>query len=266
MFRLTREVRFSVNPEEAGDPAPSSPPTNGFAGYPSLLGIGHFFTLEVTLLGAPAPETGCLVNIKAIDQKVREIVVPLVTAFVHRHRLAGGGVLIGCIYERLKDAWPGNQLHHLRLSLSPFLTLSLFSQEFPMTRLSQKFEFSASHRLHNPAMSDDENQKLFGKCNNAHGHGHNYVLQVTVAGSPDSTGHIIDIPKFEQIVGQTVIDPFDHRYLNLEIPEFSDLIPTVENIAMVIYRMLKPKIEATKVKLAGITLWETTKTWCEYME
>lgn len=264
MFRLTREVRFSVNPEEAGEPA--SPPNNGFAGYPSLLGIGHFFTLEVTLLGEPARETGCVVNIKEIDQKVREIVVPLVTAFVRRGRLAGGGILIGCIFERIKDAWPGSEVHHLRLGLSPFLTLSLFSQEFPMVRLSQKFEFSASHRLHNPAMSEEQNQSLFGKCNNAHGHGHNYVLQVTVAGKPDDTGHLIDIPKFEKIVAETVIEPFDHRYLNVEIPEFSDLIPTVENIAMVIYRMLKPKIEAAKVKLAGVTLWETTKTWCEYME
>jgi 6-pyruvoyltetrahydropterin/6-carboxytetrahydropterin synthase len=264
MFRLTREVRFSVNPEEAGELSGS--PTNGFAGYPSLLGIGHFFMLEVTLVGEPAPETGCVVNIKLIDQKVREIVVPIVTAFVRRGRLAGGGALIGRIFDALKDTWPGTTLHHLRLALSPFLTLSLFSQEFPMTRLSQKFEFSASHRLHNPALSDEENRNLFGKCNNAHGHGHNYVLQVTVAGTPDSNGFIIDIPKFEQIVAQTVVEPFDHRYLNVEIPEFSDLIPTVENIAMVIYRMLKPRIEAAKVKLAGVTLWETTKTWCEYME
>jgi 6-pyruvoyltetrahydropterin/6-carboxytetrahydropterin synthase len=135
-----------------------------------------------------------------------------------------------------------------------------------MTRLSQKFEFSASHRLHNPALTQDENRELFGKCNNEYGHGHNYVLQVTIAGTPDSNGFLMDIPKLEHLVSETVIDPFDHRYLNVEIPEFSDLIPTVENIAMVIYRMLKPKIEAAKVKLAGVTLWETTKTWCEYME
>lgn len=135
-----------------------------------------------------------------------------------------------------------------------------------MIRLSQKFEFSASHRLHNPTLSDEKNQSLFGKCNNPHGHGHNYVLQVTVAGLPDNSGHLIDIPKFEQVVASTVVEPFDHRYLNLEIPEFSELIPTVENIAMVIFRLLKPKIEAMRVKLAGVTLWETTKTWCEYME
>jgi 6-pyruvoyltetrahydropterin/6-carboxytetrahydropterin synthase len=175
-------------------------------------------------------------------------------------------MLIAGIFEQLKNAWPGSELHRLRLALSPFLTLTLFAVEFPMIRLSQKFEFSASHRLHNPTLSGEQNQSLFGKCNNPHGHGHNYVLQVTVAGLPYSSGHLIDIPQFERVVASTVVEPFDHRYLNLEIPEFSELIPTVENIAMVIFHMLKPKLEAMRVKLAGVTLWETTKTWCEYME
>jgi 6-pyruvoyltetrahydropterin/6-carboxytetrahydropterin synthase len=240
MFRLTREVRFGVNAEDDGQL--SRPPANGFAGYPTLTGIGHYFTLEVTLVGEPAAESGCVQNIKVIDEKVREIAVPLTMAFLRRGATTGGAMLISGIFERLRDAWPGSELHHLRLALSPFLTLTVFSQEFPMVRVSQKFEFSASHRLHNSSLSDEENQTLFGKCNNPHGHGHNYVLQVTVAGMPDCTGHVIDIPKF------------------------SDLIPTVENIAMVIFRMLKPKLEALKVKLAGVTLWETTKTWCEYLE
>jgi 6-pyruvoyltetrahydropterin/6-carboxytetrahydropterin synthase len=264
MFRLTREVRFCVNPQDDGQLAVA--PTNSFAGYPSLLGLGYYLTLEVTLVGEPSPQTGCVQNIKHIDQAVREIVVPLVTAYVHRGRPTGDAMLLTGIYDRLKNAWPPSELHHLRLALSPYLTLSFFAREFPMIRLSQKFEFSASHRLHNPALADEENQKLFGKCNNPHGHGHNYVLQVTLAGKPDKNGFIMDIPRFEQIVASTVIEPLDHRYLNVEIPEFSDLIPTVENIAMVIYRMLKPKFDSTQVKLAGVTLWETTKTWCEYME
>lgn len=264
MFRLTREVRFCVNPEEDGQLG--RPPTNGFAGYPSLLGIGHYFALEVTLVGEPAAGSGFVQDIKRIDQKVRQTVVPMAAAFVRRGRLAGGGMLIGGIFEQLKIVWPGSELHHLRLALSPFLTLTLFAREFPMIRLSQKFEFSASHRLHNPALSDEENQAIFGKCNNPHGHGHNYVLQVTLAGMPDCNGHLTDIPQFEQVVASTVIEPFDHRYLNLEVARFSELIPTVENIAMVIFQMLKPKIEAMGVKLAGVTLWETSKTWCEYME
>jgi 6-pyruvoyltetrahydropterin/6-carboxytetrahydropterin synthase len=264
MFRLTREVRFGVNPEE--DCQLATPPTNSFAGYPSLLGIGHYLALEVTLVGEPSPDTGCVENIKRIDQAVRDAAIPMVTAYVRRGRLAGGGMLVTAIYERLKEAWLPAELHHLRLALSPYLTLSFFAREFPMIRLSQKFEFSASHRLHNAAISEEENQKLFGKCNNPHGHGHNYVLQVTLVGKPDINGFIIDIPKFEQTVASAVIEPFDHRYLNVEIAEFSELIPTVENIAMVIYRKLKPEFESGPAKLCGVTLWETTKTWCEYME
>jgi 6-pyruvoyltetrahydropterin/6-carboxytetrahydropterin synthase len=135
-----------------------------------------------------------------------------------------------------------------------------------MIRLSQKFEFSASHRLHNPALSEAENQKLFGKCNNPHGHGHNYIVQVTLAAQPDENGLVMSIPRFEQIVASTVIEPLDHKNLNVEIPQFSDLIPTVENIALVIFRMLKPQFASTEARLAGVTVWETPKTWCEYME
>jgi len=264
MFRLTREVRFAVNPGQ-DDPL-SHPLTNGFAGYPSLLGVGPFLALEVTLLGEPAADTGCVVDIRQIDRAARDIAIPMAAAFVQRGRLVGGGLLITGIYEQLKDAWPGTELHHLRLALSPFLTITLFARELPMIRLSQKFEFSASHRLHNPKLSDEENQALFGKCNNPHGHGHNYVLQVTLAGIPDATGRLIDVPQFEKIVAANVIERFDHRYLNVEIAEFSELIPTVENIAMVIFKLLKSKFEGTSAKLCGVTLWETTKTWCEYME
>ena len=133
-----------------------------------------------------------------------------------------------------------------------------------MVRLSQKFEFSASHRLHNPALADTANSQTYGKCNNPHGHGHNYELQVTVAGVPDSSGVIINVPDFERLVNDVIIRKFDHKNLNVELPEFKDIIPTVENIAMTIYGLLKPALGATK--LASVTVWETPKTWCEYSE
>jgi 6-pyruvoyltetrahydropterin/6-carboxytetrahydropterin synthase len=265
MFRLTREVRFGVNPDENGQL--QQKPTNSFGAFPSLLGIGHYFTIEVTLLGDVKPDTGCLRNIKDIDQIVRQDAIPLVSAFVRRGRFLGGGFLISKLYDLLKDRFTDHSiLHHVRLTLTPQMRLTCFAREFPMVRLCQKFEFSASHRLHNPALSDAQNQEIFGKCNNPHGHGHNYIVQVTLAGKPDNNGVVIDVPKFEQIVSSTVIDKFDHRNLNIEIPEFSDLIPTVENISMVIYRLLKPEFAKTNVKLAGVTVWETPKTWCEYME
>ena len=136
-----------------------------------------------------------------------------------------------------------------------------------MVRLSHKFEFSASHRLFNRSLGEDENRRLFGKCSNPHGHGHNYELQVTLAGEPDRVnGVLVDLPAFERVVATAVIDRFDHKNLNAEVPEFRELIPSVENIAMVIHRLLKPKLTAGDVRLAGVTVWETPKTWCEYTE
>lgn len=264
MFRLTREVRFAINPQGDEQPAVAAP--NGFGGSPPLLGIGHYFALEVTLVGEPDDTTGCIRNIKEIDKAVREHGIPLVAQFARRGRFEGGGSVVSKLYEMLRDAWPGSTLHQLRLELSPTLTLSLFASEYPMIRLSQKFEFSASHRLHNPALSDEQNRAMFGKCNNPHGHGHNYIVQVTLAGKPDANGVVIAVPRFEQIVAQTVIEPLDHKNLNVEIPQFRELIPSVENIAMVIFRMLKPQFTATGATLAGITVWETPKTWCEYSE
>jgi 6-pyruvoyltetrahydropterin/6-carboxytetrahydropterin synthase len=253
-----------VNPDE--DDQLAGVPTNSFAGFPSLRGIGHFFCLEVTLAGEIDPQTACLRNIKEIDQVVRRDAIPIATAFVRRGRYGGGSQLVLKLYELLKDSWPGSVLHHLRLSLSPLTTLTIFAREYPMVRISQKFEFCASHRLYNPKLSEEQNQQLFGKCTNPHGHGHNYVLQVTLAGHPNANGLIIDIPKFEKIVAATVIERFDHKNLNVQIPEFAEQIPTVENIAQVIYHLLKPKFADTEGKLAGVTVWETSKTWCEYME
>jgi len=135
-----------------------------------------------------------------------------------------------------------------------------------MVRLSQKFEFSATHRLHNPALSEAENCRIYGKCNNPHGHGHNYEVQVTLLGAPDANGILIEVPAFETIVASAVIDRFDHKNLNIELPEFRELIPTVENIAKVIHGLLKPRFERAAAKLASVTVWETPKTWCEYSE
>ena len=135
-----------------------------------------------------------------------------------------------------------------------------------MVLLSQKFEFSASHRLHNPSLSDEANRDTFGKCNNPHGHGHNYEVQVALIGEPDSGGVLVDIPTFERTVAEVAIDRFDHKNLNVELPEFENVIPSVENIARAIYRLLKPRFADARARLASVTVWETPKTSCEYSE
>ena len=175
--------------------------------------------------------------------------------------------LVVSLFDRLRGGWgEGVALESVRLLLSPYLSYAALVTELPMVRLSQKFEFSASHRLHNPALSERENVRVFGKCNNPLGHGHNYEVQVTLAGRPDANGRLIEVPVFERIVAGAVIDRFDHRNLNAEVPEFRELIPTVENIAMTVYRLLKPELAKAGATLAGVTVWETPKTWCEYSE
>src|SRR5690606_36332401 len=100
------------------------------------------------------------------------------------------------------------ELAGMRMAISRLQSWEVLATEIPMVRLSQKFEFAATHRLHNPKLSDEENRRAFGKCNNPHGHGHNYEVQVTLIGQPDENGCLIDVPAFERIVSRIVIDRF----------------------------------------------------------
>ena len=132
-----------------------------------------------------------------------------------------------------------------------------------MVLLTQSFEFSASHRLSCEGLTDEDNRRLFGKCSNPNGHGHNYVLEVTIAGDPDfRTGVVIDIAALDRIVGERVIEPLDHKNLNVECPEFASLNPTVENIARVIFRRLSDALGDRR--LVSVRVWETPKTYAEY--
>ncbi len=123
--------------------------------------------------------------------------------------------------------------------------------------------FNAAHRLNNPALSEEENKRLFGKCNRPNYHGHNYELVVRVAGVVDTvTGYVIDTKILSDLIHEKILNRFDHSNLNLDVPEFKDLNPTVENIAIVIYRILRPLInQSLDLK---ITLHETDKNFAEF--
>lgn len=263
MFRLTREVRFAVNlpPSDSSQ----NTPTNTYGGYPSLNGIGHFFSLQVTFAGQLDPATKFLQNIKMMDALAREKCIPIAQRAI-LEKQNNATQLLQSMFDAMRNPAPGAALDSMKLDLSPFLSVSGVSSELPMTRLSQKFEFSASHRLFNPGFSDEQNLKTFGKCSNPHGHGHNYELQVTLRGRANGKGLLMDIPAFEQIVKDAVINRFDHKNLNVEVAEFKNSLPTVENIAATIYGILKPKLQIDGASLASVTVWETPKTWCEYSE
>jgi 6-pyruvoyltetrahydropterin/6-carboxytetrahydropterin synthase len=131
------------------------------------------------------------------------------------------------------------------------------------TAIFRKAHFNAAHRLHNPLLSDEENKSLFGKCNLPNYHGHNYELTVKVTGEIDAkTGYVIDTKVLSDIIKEQVEDKFDHKNLNLDTTEFKDLNPTTENIAMVIYNLMKQKIDV-KFELQ-ITLYETERNFVQY--
>lgn len=130
-------------------------------------------------------------------------------------------------------------------------------------KVSRKEHFNAAHRLHNPDWTDEKNVHIFGKCNNPNYHGHNYEMIVSVVGEPDpSTGYVYDLKLLSDLIKEHVLLKFDHKNLNLDTEYFKALNPTAENIVMVIWRILRDKIDLTyELK---ITLYETERNFVEY--
>ena len=127
----------------------------------------------------------------------------------------------------------------------------------------RKEHFNAAHRLHNAKWDESTNDSVFGKCNNANFHGHNYELVVKVVGEPDTeTGFVIDLKLLSEIIEENVLNRFDHKNLNLDLEEFARLNPTAENIAMVIYQILREKIDSA-LELQ-VRLYETERNFVEY--
>ena len=132
-----------------------------------------------------------------------------------------------------------------------------------MVYLTRKAEFSASHYYHNPEFTPEENQRIFGKCNNPHGHGHNYTLEVTVKGNVDQrSGFVVDLKELKEIMNREVIDAMDHRLLNKEVAEFKDQIPTTENLAISIWRRLEAKLSLAE--LHRVRVYETPDLFVDF--
>ncbi len=136
-----------------------------------------------------------------------------------------------------------------------------------IAELTRRYRFSAAHRLHNEALGEEENARLYGKCNNPYGHGHNYVLDVTVRGQIDEgTGMVMDLGLLDRIVNEQVLERFDHTHLNLDVAEFARLVPTTENLCLEIHHLLRERLarEASRATLRRIRLAETNSNFFEY--
>jgi len=131
--------------------------------------------------------------------------------------------------------------------------------------ITRKVEFSASHTCWNPLLDGATNEAVYGGEANPQGHGHNYVLEVTLEGEPDPvTGMIVDLKDVKQVLEQAIVAPMDHRHLNHEVPPFDRIVPTAENLTMEIWRRLKPRFEATPARLRLVRLFETEDLYVEY--
>ncbi len=270
-IRLMREVRFSIDRDWARAAHGAAgfegalPVTNSWGGWPSAVGIAPYLVLRIIVSGVPNPLTGFLVNIQALDHLLRLKAIPLAAS-----RLSASGVqltgerLLCSIAEAVRPDIPDRcRFEALTLWTTPHLSYRIFAKEPAMVEMTQCFEFSASHRLQVDAMSDEDNRLVFGKCNNPRGHGHNYQVEITVVGDvPPDSGRLLPLPAFEATVKREVIDRFDHKHLNGDVPEFAHLNPTVENIAYTIWCLLESKL--APARLSRVRVWETAKTYAEY--
>ena len=135
-----------------------------------------------------------------------------------------------------------------------------------MVFLTRRATFSASHYYWNEAWPAEKNQQVFGRCANRNGHGHNYTLEVTVAGEPDpATGFVVDLKWLKDVIEDKIMTAWDHRHFNLEVPEFANTIPTSENIAIAAWKRMEPVIAgAGGARLDRVRVYETPEIFAEY--
>lgn len=135
-----------------------------------------------------------------------------------------------------------------------------------MIYITRREEFSASHRLHNPELSDEENRRVYGICNNPNGHGHNYAIEVTVRGPvPSRTGMVMDLKQLKDIIDREVLAKVDHKHLNFDVPFLKGVIPTAENVAVVFWKILAPVLQKEAgAEIDRVRLYESRSNFIDY--
>ncbi len=259
MLEIGRTVRFCLRSD--GSLNDGAPVSNSFAAWPPMEGFGRYYELEVVCAGEADPVTGYFLNIKTIDQVARTAALPLISKAVQTAQPLGS--LMGAVFGALDRALQG-VVKQVELRLTPTYAVRIEGAQMSEVLISQRYQFAAAHRLHAEALDDAENQEVFGKCNNPHGHGHNYHLEVTVRQPMDAEGSVEPVQALDALIDQTVIEQLDHKNLDLDVPQFKSLNSSVENIAMVIYRMLDEPTRAKGWGLDQVRVWETAKTVCTY--
>lgn len=274
-LQLTRTLRLPLSSVASSRDA-SRGAYNGMIGGTGDFGIAAVLEFEVFVEGVPGP-SGYLVDITVLDAAVRHAAAGR-CANALRDELARGQPIdvITLVDEIARDASATIPARLAALSFrpSPFRSITVRyagdlrhpsadeRTAMPDTLLTETFEFAAAHRLHLAELSADENRRLFGKCNNPNGHGHNYRIEVgcAVEHSPRGFG----FADLQELVQREIMQRFDHKHLNLDCPEFRDLNPSVENIARVCHGLLDGPVRERSARLEYVRVWETEKSSCRY--
>ncbi|MEZ0324310.1 MAG: 6-carboxytetrahydropterin synthase [Fimbriimonas sp.] len=266
-MKLTRRVFFSSG-HRYWIPAKSEEENRAlFSRWASPYNHGHNYTLEVTVEGDVDAVTGMVVNIKDIDEVLQRTIVDKFDGksindevdYFQTHSSSTENLLLyfGQVLTGSSTLPKEVTLTKLKLEETPLLYTELTLKPERKMTLTRVYEFAASHRLHCPGLSDAKNLELFGKCNNPAGHGHNYLLEVSVEGTPDAqTGMMADIGAIDAKVNELVVDRYDHKNFNVDIEEFEGRPTTSEVIAQEIFERLKTNLPA---KLHRIRLHETAR-------
>ncbi|UCG55663.1 MAG: 6-carboxytetrahydropterin synthase [Phycisphaerales bacterium] len=263
MHVLGRHVRFSIDPFSPAE----SPGFNPYASKPTGEGLSIFLQLSVEVGGEIEPATGFVVNVTDIDETVRIYAVPLFAERISNDFRAGThsgfseiAELLGLAWDRLANRFGTAELRKLSLKLNPFREIAMDSEDLQMVYFSEKFEFAAMHKLWNDDFSEQRNFDVFGKCANPAGHGHNYIVEVTIRKQKGDKA--LSAGEFERIVDNELIQVVDHKNLNADVAEFLETNPTVENIATFAWERLADKFRPAS--LYRITVWESDRTYCSY--
>lgn len=263
MVTLTRKVSFSSGHRYWREGLSADENRALFGKWASPYNHGHNYVLWVGARGEVDETNGMVVNIKWIDDVLKERVVRVFDQKSINDEVEGFEAVAPCLEnllayfrERLRELPGGVELVDLKLEETPLL-YGEWSKETEMTTLTRVYEFAAAHRLHVPSLSEEENLRLFGKCNHVHGHGHNYVLEVTVTGEVDlETGMMVSLDELDSVVEREVLERYDHRNLDVDVAELAGKNTTSEVVSQAIFDRLKGAVPG---RLVRVRLFETAR-------
>jgi 6-pyruvoyltetrahydropterin/6-carboxytetrahydropterin synthase len=262
-MKMTRKVTFSSGHRYWFDHLSDAENLKLFGPWGSRFNHGHNYVLDVEVEGSIQFENGMIVNIKDVDAVLKKHLLPQFLNRSINDEIEFFRTHTSCVENLLSYIW--NEIERIGLPAECRLTClkleetPLFYGEFDgmKTTLTRVYEFAASHRLDAPTLSREENLRLYSKCNNPAGHGHNYVLEITISGNPDPvTGFICSLDELDAAVEKEILDRYDHKNLDVDVPELSGMITTSENVSQVIFRRLESAVPGV---LERVRLHETAR-------